>query len=215
MTNTTTTIESTTRADLIMERNAVTAMAWSTYSGADVTGWLVSEKLDGVRAQWDGAQLRSKSGRAIATPGWFTAGLPAMALDGELYSGPGTLARLQGISRRATPTDADWLGVRFCLFDAPDAPGAPGGFAERIDALGRTAASLPSHVEIVRHDPCHGRAWLAARFAAVVAAGGEGLVARHPAGAYRAGERSQCVAKIKQHPDSPFLIGYQGEEIAA
>lgn len=190
----------------------MTAMDWSTYQGADLTGWLVSEKLDGVRAQWDGAQLRSKSGRVIVAPGWFTAGLPGVALDGELYSGPGTLARLQGISRRTTPTDVDWVDVRFCLFDAPD---VPGGFAERIEALGRTAGELPQHAGIVPHEPCQGRAWLAARFAAVVAGGGEGLVARHPSGAYRSGERSQDVAKIKQNPDTPFLLGYSGEDFHA
>ncbi|WP_287995362.1 hypothetical protein [Acidiphilium sp.] len=190
----------------------MTAMAWSTYSGADLAGWLVSEKFDGARAQWDGARLVSKSGRVINAPEWFTAGLPALALDGEIYAGPGTLDRVQGLSRRAAASAADWLGVRFCVFDAP---GVAGGFAQRLDALGRTAHGLPVHVEIVRHEPCPGRAWLAARFAAVVAAGGEGLVARHPAGEYRAGERSQWVAKIKQHPDSPFLIGHSGEEIAA
>ena len=190
----------------------MTAMSWHTYSGADLAGWLVSEKMDGVRAQWDGARLVSKSGRVIAAPSWFTAGLPALPLDGELYAGPGTLDRVQGLARRASASAADWLGVRFCVFDAP---AAPGGFAQRLDALGRTSALLPPHVELVRHEPCPGRAWLAVRFAAVVAAGGEGLVARHPAGEYRPGERSQWVAKIKQHPDSPFLLGYSGEEIAA
>lgn len=186
------------------------AMDWSTYSGADLAGWLVSEKLDGVRGQWDGVQLRSKSGRIIATPDWFTAGLPAVPLDGELYAGPGTLDWLQGLTRRSV--SGDWSGVRFHVFDAP---GVAGGFAARLDALGRTAASLPPHVEIVTHEPCSGRAWLAARFAAVVAAGGEGLVARHPTGTYRPGERSPQVAKIKQHPDTPFLLGYSGEEIAS
>ena len=190
----------------------MTAMAWSTYSGADLTGWLVSEKLDGVRAQWDGVRLVSKSGHAIQAPEWFTAGLPVLALDGELYAGPGTLDRVQGLSRRASAIPADWLGVRFCVFDAP---GVAGGFAQRLDALGRTLASLPPHVDVIQHAACPGRDWLAARFAAVIEAGGEGLVARHPAGEYRAGERSQWVAKIKQHPDSPFLIGHSGEEIAA
>lgn len=190
----------------------MTAMSWHTYSGANLTGWLVSEKLDGVRGQWDGARLLSKSGRVIHAPDWFTAGLPVLPLDGEIYAGPGTLDRVQGLSRRATARAADWLGVRFCVFDAP---GVAGGFAQRLDALGRTAASLPPHVEIIQHEACPGRTWLAARFSSVIESGGEGLVARHPVGLYRSGERSQWVAKIKQHPDSPFLLGYSGEEIAA
>lgn len=186
------------------------AMAWSTYSGADLAGWLVSEKLDGVRACWDGERLATRSGQAIAAPAWFTAGLPACPVDGELYAGPGTLARVSGLARRSRAAGADWSSVRLWLFDAP---AVAGGFAARLDALGRLACDLPDHVRIVEHQPCTGRDWLAARFAAVVASGGEGLVARHPDGGYMPGTRSQWVAKIKQHPDTPFLLGYSGEEL--
>ncbi len=189
------------------------AMAWSTYAGGDLAGWLVSEKLDGVRACWDGARLATRSGHAIAAPEWFTAELPSgVALDGELYAGLGTLPRVQGLVRRSRVDGADWSGVGLYLFDAP---GVTGGFSERLGVLQRLAGGLPPHVGIVEHQPCRGRAWLAARFAAVVAAGGEGLVARHPGGLYRSGERSQQVLKIKQHPDTPFLLGHSGEEIAA
>ena len=48
----------------------------------DPIGYLVSEKLDGVRALWDGSELRFRSGRPIAAPAWFTEALPATALDG-------------------------------------------------------------------------------------------------------------------------------------
>ncbi|WP_059759045.1 hypothetical protein [Thiobacillus denitrificans] len=184
-------------------------MTWQTYPGGDLAGWLVSEKLDGVRACWDGAQLATQTGNAIHAPAWLTAGLPAMALEGELYAGAGTLPRVQGLARRARSDGADWSGVGLYLFDAP---GVPGGFAERFAVLQRLAGILPAHIGIIEHHPCPGRAWLAARFAAVVAAGGEGLVARHPSGEYRASERSQQVLKIKQHPDTPFLIGYSGED---
>ncbi|HJV93246.1 MAG TPA: DNA ligase, partial [Azonexus sp.] len=51
----------------------------------DVTQYLVSEKLDGVRAIWDGQVLRFRSGKTITAPGWFTDGLPRQPLDGELW----------------------------------------------------------------------------------------------------------------------------------
>ena len=52
-------------------------------------GFLVSEKLDGVRAVWDGRVLRFRSGRVLTTPAWFVSGWPAEALDGELWIGRG------------------------------------------------------------------------------------------------------------------------------
>ena len=45
----------------------------------DPTGYLVSEKYDGVRACWDGSTLRFRSGAPVAAPAWFTARLPATA----------------------------------------------------------------------------------------------------------------------------------------
>jgi len=52
-------------------------MLSSTYERQDVTGWIMSEKLDGVRAIWTGEKLISRNGNEFAAPGWFTAGLPA------------------------------------------------------------------------------------------------------------------------------------------
>ena len=53
--------------------------------GMDVSGWYMSEKLDGVRAYWDGQQLVSRQGNLFAAPAWFTEKLPPFELDGELW----------------------------------------------------------------------------------------------------------------------------------
>jgi DNA ligase 1 len=50
----------------------------------DVTQYWVSEKLDGVRAVWNGRELRFRSGRLIAAPAWFTERFPDQPLDREL-----------------------------------------------------------------------------------------------------------------------------------
>src|SRR5262249_1427629 len=41
-----------------------------------VAGWWMSEKLDGLRAYWDGKQFFSRNGLLFLTPDWFLAGLP-------------------------------------------------------------------------------------------------------------------------------------------
>ena len=66
----------------------------------DVSQFLVSEKLDGVRAIWDGQTLRFRSGRQVSAPKWFLDGLPKAPLDGELWIGRGTFERLYGIVRK-------------------------------------------------------------------------------------------------------------------
>ncbi len=60
-------------------------LAASEQGRADVSHYLVSEKLDGVRAFWDGDVLRTRNGIVINAPAWFVAGFPKRPLDGELW----------------------------------------------------------------------------------------------------------------------------------
>ena len=53
----------------------------------DLAGWWLSEKLDGVRAYWDGKSLISRLGNRFHAPDWFLEGLPDIPLDGELWIG--------------------------------------------------------------------------------------------------------------------------------
>ena len=56
----------------------------------DIAGWWLSEKLDGVRAYWDGRQLWSKHAHPFAAPPEFIAELPSFPLEGELWGGRGS-----------------------------------------------------------------------------------------------------------------------------
>ena len=50
----------------------------------------MSEKMDGVRAYWNGEKLISKQAKDISCPNWFIEGLPKeVKLDGELWMGRG------------------------------------------------------------------------------------------------------------------------------
>ena len=100
--------------------------------GLNPHGYLVSEKFDGVRAVWDGAQLRFRSGLPVAAPGWFVARLPHEPLDGELWLARGQFEALSGAVRRSQPDDAEWRQIRYQVFDLPR---AEGGFAARYRRL--------------------------------------------------------------------------------
>ena len=100
-------------------------LARTASAGIDPTGYLVSEKYDGVRAFWDGRVLRFRSGAPIAAPDWFTQRLPALPLDGELWLERGRFEALSGLVRRQRADDAAWRGLRYMLFELPGAAAGP------------------------------------------------------------------------------------------
>jgi len=67
--------------------------------------WLVSEKLDGVRAFWDGkGGLWTRNKSRIQAPDSFLARLPrGLPLDGELFGGRGQFHRVNSAWRTGDP----------------------------------------------------------------------------------------------------------------
>jgi DNA ligase 1 len=171
--------------------------------GLDPTGWLVSEKLDGVRALWDGRQLRFRSGGLVMAPSWFTAALPPVALDGELWAGRGGFEQAVGTVRRAVTDDAAWRSLRYMLFDLP---GDPRPFAERAAALAALASSLRQpFFQAVAQRILPDAAALARELAALEAAGGEGLVLHRARARWIAG-RSADLLKLKPWADAEGVV---------
>jgi DNA ligase-1 len=171
--------------------------------GLDSKAYLVSEKLDGVRAYWDGKVLHFKSGRVIAAPGWFTAALPKIALDGELWLGRHSFDRLSGIVRRAVPVDDEWREVRYMIFDLP---GAAGTFAERSARwVALLESSAVDWLRPVAQFRVADSAALQAQLKSTVADGGEGLML-HRAQAHWQPGRSADLRKLKPIPDEDARV---------
>jgi DNA ligase-1 len=154
----------------------------------DISGWWVSEKYDGVRAIWDGKNLLTRHGKKLNPPAWFTAGLPNVRLDGELWMGRGTFDALRS---NIQTNGSNWSGVKFMVFDLAQA----GDFEYRYEKLAKM--QLPEHVEVVDHILARGHEWLNIYERLVVDMGGEGLVIRRPRSKYRPG-RCGDVIKIKR-----------------
>ena len=172
----------------------------------DVTRYLVSEKLDGVRGIWDGEILRFRSGKEINAPRWFLDGLPKRSLDGELWMGRGTFERLSGVVRREIPDDAEWRQVRYMIFELP---GASGTFRERAEAMRQIArrANVTWLHEIEQFSVVD-RNSLQKHLKEVVKAGGEGLVLHRADALYETG-RSDTLLKVKLWDDAEaVVIGY-------
>lgn len=164
---------------------------------------LVSEKLDGVRAVWDGAVLRHRSGRAVAAPAWFMARLPRTPLDGELWLGRGRFEALSAAVRRQHADDAEWLAIRYMVFEQPDAGGS---FAERALAIEHLVAEVgwPA-LQAVAQTRVGDRRALQRRLDAIVAQGGEGLVLHLAAAPWSSG-RGDALMKLKPWLDAEAAV---------
>ncbi|HOI52799.1 MAG TPA: DNA ligase [Azonexus sp.] len=169
----------------------------------DVSAYLVSEKLDGVRAVWDGETLRFRSGNRVNAPAWFTDALPKTPMDGELWLGRGQFERLSGIVRREQPVDAEWREVRYMIFELP---GAPGTFAERAGRIRAivAAAALPWLAEVPQATLASREA-LRQRLAQTIKAGGEGLMLHRADAPYETG-RSDTLLKLKPWLDAEAVV---------
>lgn len=169
----------------------------------DPAAYLVSEKLDGVRAVWDGETLRFRSGNRVNAPAWFTDALPKTPMDGELWLGRGRFERLSGIVRREQPVDAEWREVRYMIFELP---GAPGTFAERAGRIRAivAAAALPWLAEVPQATLASREA-LRQRLAQTVKAGGEGLMLHRADAPYETG-RSDTLLKLKPWLDAEAVV---------
>ncbi len=172
-------------------------------AGIDVGHYLVSEKYDGVRAQWDGATLRFRGGGNVPAPAWFTTGFPAVPLDGELWIARGAFDALSGTVRKREPVDAEWRRVRYLVFELP---GAPGTFAERAETL-RTlvaAAGVP-WLQAIDQTRVTSHAELMRRLDSVVRDGGEGLMLHRADAPYLTG-RSDALLKLKPWLDAEAVV---------
>ncbi len=170
---------------------------------ANVSQYLVSEKLDGVRAIWDGKNLRFRSGKEIHAPRWFVDGLPSQALDGELWLGRGSFDRLSGVVRRDQPDDAEWHQVRFMIFESP---GAAGNFRERAALIKQVVRQTNKPwVQEIEQLSVVDRNSLKTRFDQVVKAGGEGLMLHRADASYETG-RSDTLLKMKPFDDAEAIV---------
>lgn len=172
-------------------------------AGLDPNPYLVSEKLDGVRAFWDGQSLRFRSGLPIAAPDWFIAGLPKTPLDGELWLGRGRFDELSGTVRKKLPLEAEWRQLRYMIFDLPGASGSFAERAQRINAL--LAEAHQPWLQAVAQSRIPNAISLQTLLKQTVKTGGEGLVL-HRANALWSPGRSEALFKLKPMPDDEARV---------
>lgn len=158
------------------------------WDGEDVTGWIMSEKLDGWRLMWTGKQFVTRGGLTLSAPKSWLRGMPSTPLDGELWGGYGSLWEIPRMMRDG------WRGLSFVAFDAPLVGGS---YRERLQALGEL--TLPPHCSVIESAQCDSVAMMQKAACNTYEAGGEGVVVRNPSAAYKVG-RTKAVLRLVPYP---------------
>jgi DNA ligase-1 len=181
----------------------------------DPTGYWMSEKLDGVRAIWDGEAFSSRNGNRFSTPASFARLLPKTPLDGELYIGPRQFHEAVSIVRSGVANPQRWKSIRYMVFDLPDSREP---FEERVRHIRSIVAEAcrksdgPCPIEAVEQVRCTSPAHFGKFHAEAVARGNEGTMLRAPGSAYER-RRSRTLLKAKDFFDAEArIVGtYAGE----
>ncbi len=172
----------------------------------DPTRYLVSEKLDGARAYWDGQRLLSRTGNEFQAPDWFTADFPPEPLDGELWIGRGRFQELMSVIRDTVPDPLAWRAVHYHVFDLPDALGDAESRQRQLAAL--LDSQRQSAIRLVPQTRVSSRVGLDRELERIVAAGGEGVMLQLRDAPYQTG-RHGGLLKLTPHEDAEAtVIGY-------
>ena len=169
----------------------------------DVRDYWVSEKLDGVRAYWDGRRLLSRRGNVFQAPAWFTEGFPPHPLDGELWLGRGAFEATLSAVRKQRPVAAEWRQLSYQVFELP---GAAGDFSQRLERLERIVAAVNSpYLKLIPQQRFENQAALQGKLDEVVAGGGEGLMLHRADSLYETG-RGAALLKLKTYEDAEAVV---------
>jgi len=172
-----------------------------TYKEQNITGWVMSEKLDGIRAYWDGKKLISRGGKRIHAPAWFTKDYPPFEIDGELWSKRGDFENVSSIVRDKVPA-SEWKEIKHYIFEVPNAQGG------LIDRLKKVKPYEGKIIRIIKQIPIKDKMHLKHFLAEIEAKDGEGLVVRDPNAPY-INKRTSKALKVKTFQDAECkVIGY-------
>ncbi|MFK5949417.1 MAG: DNA ligase [Methylococcales bacterium] len=174
------------------------------YQGqVDLTHYLVSEKLDGVRAYWDGKQLISRQGNPYPAPTWFTKNFPAQALDGELWLGRQKFQALISIVRKKHAIDKEWQKLRYFVYDQP---GLNKPFSQRLKSFQQLILLANSpYLKALKQYQIVDKNTLLKELARITALGAEGLMLHRVDAFYHAG-RNGDLLKVKPYYDAEATV---------
>ncbi len=176
------------------------------YDEQNITGWLMSEKLDGIRGYWDGKNLYTKNQKLINTPKDFTKNFPPFALDGELWSKRDDFEAIQATVLDVIPSK-NWENITYNIFEVPE---TKGDFLGRLQKAKEWFATNPNnHINFIEQIVCKDEEHLQKYLAEIIALKGEGVIVKNGKEPYQTG-RSSHILKVKKVQDMEgIIVGYK------
>lgn len=164
--------------------------------------YLYSEKLDGVRAYWDGKHLYSKGGKLLNPPSFFTQNFPPFPIEGELWSKRGDFENIVSIVK-SSKKPQNWNNLKFYIFEVPM---QNGGILQRLEVLHTYLLSHPApFIVIIPQIQVKNLSSLQNILKDITQSGGEGIVVRKKDAPYYVG-RNKNAMKLKLYQDRECQI---------
>lgn len=159
-----------------------------------------SEKLDGIRAYWDGKNLYSRNGKKLNAPKFFTQNFPPFELDGELWSKRGNFEQIASIIHSKSNPQR-WRELKFYVFELPN---QQNGLLKRLEILQNyLSLSEVPFLAIIPQNPI--KSPIPALIQQIEEKGGEGIVVRQKEAPYSTG-RNKHSMKCKSYQDRECKI---------
>lgn len=168
-----------------------------------IQNYLISEKLDGVRARWNGKNLITRGGHIIMAPTWFTENFPKQTLDGELWIARNRFDEISAIVRHKESNDKNWRLVTFNIFDLPLSRDP---FLTRYREMYKLLNGHSSpYIKLVNQKELNSKIALNNWLNVIEEKHGEGLMLHHKESLYEH-KRSKKLLKLKKIYDAEAII---------
>jgi DNA ligase-1 len=162
-----------------------------------IQNWLMSEKLDGIRAYWDGKEFKTRQGNRINAPQWFTKNFPPFELDGELWTKRMDFENIQSTVLGEYKKEK-WEKLTYNIFEVPH---AQGDFIQRLKKAQQWfLENKNTYVRIIPQKICKNNHDVEAYLKEITENNGEGIMLKNPDVLYESGI-SNALLKVKKFDD--------------
>ena len=172
----------------------------------------MSEKLDGIRAYWNGKELLTKNGNKIYSPENFTKNFPPFPLDGELWSKRDDFENIQSIVLDKVPS-SKWSEITYNIFEAPN---SSGNFQERLKKVENWFLKHDNkNAKVIKQIKCKNKTMLDEFLEEILLKKGEGVIIKNPNLSYINGRNVNSL-KVKKFYDMEgeiININYNNEKM--